>query len=69
MDVNAIPFMDIILSGNLDGKALYELADTKIKDRFGQIEGVAQVDLTGGNKRQIQVQLNDQVIFQNQISL
>ncbi|HQF81795.1 MAG TPA: efflux RND transporter permease subunit [Candidatus Syntrophosphaera thermopropionivorans] len=69
MDINAIPFMDIILSGNLDGKALYELADTKLKDRFGQIEGVAQVDLSGGNKRQIQVQLNDQTVFQNKISL
>jgi len=69
MDINAIPFMDLVLSGNMDGKALYELADTKLKDRFGQIAGVAQVDLTGGNKRQIQVRLNDQVVFQNKISL
>ena len=69
MDINAIPFMDIILSGNLDSKALYELADTKLRDRFGQIEGVAQVEISGGNKRQIQVQLNDQVVFQNKISI
>ena len=53
----------------MDGKALYQLADKRLKDRFGQIEGVAQVTITGGNKRQINVDLNDQAVFQNKISL
>ncbi|MBW6514273.1 MAG: efflux RND transporter permease subunit [Candidatus Syntrophosphaera sp.] len=69
LDINARPFMDVILSGNMDGRALYELADTKLRDRFGQIEGVGQVSITGGNKRQIEVRLKDSVVFENRISL
>jgi HAE1 family hydrophobic/amphiphilic exporter-1 len=68
-DFGSFPFMDVVLSGNMDGKALYELADTKLKDRFSQIEGVAQVSMTGGNKRQISVKLSDRVIYENKISL
>ncbi|MDZ4181318.1 MAG: efflux RND transporter permease subunit, partial [Candidatus Cloacimonadaceae bacterium] len=69
IDLGAFPFMDIVLSGNMDGKALYELADLKLKDRFAQIEGVAQVGMTGGNKRQISVKLKDSVVFENNISI
>ncbi|MDD2227777.1 MAG: efflux RND transporter permease subunit, partial [Candidatus Cloacimonetes bacterium] len=69
LDFGAMPFLDIVLSGNMDGKALYELADTKIKDRLSQIPGVAQVSLTGGTKRQIDVLLQDRVIYENQLSL
>ncbi len=61
--------MDLVLSGNLDGKELRELAEKKIKDRFSQIEGVAQVELVGGNKRQIDVKLNDRVVYENKLSL
>lgn len=68
-DFGAFPFMDVVLSGNMDGKALYDLADTKLKDRFAQIEGVAQVSLTGGDKRQISVKLKDSVIYENKISI
>jgi len=69
IDINAFPFMELVLTGNLDGKALYELADTKLKDRFSQIEGVANVTVTGGNKRQINVKLKDSSVFENSISL
>lgn len=69
VDINAFPFMDLVLTGNVDGKALYEIADKKLKDRFSQIEGVANVNLTGGNKRQINVKLNDRTVFENSISM
>lgn len=68
-DFSSFPFMDIVLSGNIDSRELYELADTRIKDRFSQIEGVAQVNMTGGTKRQIDVKLSDSSIYENKISL
>lgn len=68
-DVGAFPFMDIVLSGNLDGKTLYEIADTKLKDRFSQIEGVAKVEMTGGDKREISIKLQDRTIYENNISI
>ncbi|MDD2332437.1 MAG: efflux RND transporter permease subunit, partial [Candidatus Cloacimonetes bacterium] len=69
IDITAQPFMDLILSGNLDGKELRELAEKKIQDRFTQIEGVAQMELVGGNKRQIDVKFNDKVVYENKLSL
>ncbi|MCB5246795.1 MAG: efflux RND transporter permease subunit [Candidatus Cloacimonetes bacterium] len=69
LNMNAVPFMDIILSGNMDSRELYELADTKLKDRFGQVAGVGEVSVSGGAKRQIDITLKDQVVFENRISL
>jgi HAE1 family hydrophobic/amphiphilic exporter-1 len=68
-DIGAQPFMDVVLSGNMDGKALYEIADKQLKDRFSQIEGVAQVEMTGGNKRQINVTLSDRTVYENSLSM
>jgi len=69
IDITAFPIMDLVLSGNMDGRDLYELADTKLKERLAQIEGVAQVSLTGGAKRQIDVRMSDKVVFENKISI
>ena len=68
-DINAFPIMDLVLSGNIGGRELYDLADRELKDKLAQIPGVAQVELVGGAKRQIDVHLSDQVVFQNNISL
>lgn len=69
MDITAFPIMDLVLSGNLDAKDLYELADGQLKDRLAQIPGVARVTLNGGAKRQIDVRLTDKVVYENKISL
>ena len=68
-DFSAFPFMDLVLSGEMDSRDLYELADSKLKERISQIEGVAQVSLSGGAKREIGVELSNRVIFENNISL
>ncbi|MEF3694763.1 MAG: efflux RND transporter permease subunit, partial [Candidatus Cloacimonadota bacterium] len=69
LDINAFPFMDLVLSGNLEGRELYEYANNKLKDRFAQIEGVAQVTMTGGEKREISIRLSDRVVYENNISM
>lgn len=68
-DMKAIPVLDIILTGNLPMIELYEIADKKLKDRFSQIEGVARVNLVGGQKREIRVEMDNRVVFQNAVSL
>lgn len=68
-DIGAYPIMDIILTGTLGTKELYEIADKKLKDRFSQVEGVAKVDITGGEKREIRVELDNRIVFQNAVSL
>ncbi|NIM16142.1 MAG: MMPL family transporter [Candidatus Aminicenantes bacterium] len=68
-DIRAMPVLDILLSGKMDLRDLYELADKRLEDRFSQIEGVARVDLVGGQKREIRVELDNRVVFENAISL
>ncbi|MEJ2617998.1 MAG: efflux RND transporter permease subunit, partial [Ignavibacteriaceae bacterium] len=69
VDLKSFPVVDVVLSGNLDPRELYEIADKTLKDRFSQIEGVAKVDITGGQEREIRVILDNKVAFENNISL
>lgn len=68
-DVNEKPVVELILTGELDSKQLWEIADKQLKDRFSQIEGVARADISGGQEREIQVILNDRAIFENKLNL
>lgn len=69
VDFRAFPIMDVILSGNKDPRELYEYADKTLKDRFSQIPGVAKVNITGGQQREVRVVLDDRVIHEQLISL
>lgn len=68
-DLRAEPVLNVVLGGTLDSTALYEVADKQLKDRFSQIEGVARVNLVGGQEREIRVELDNRVVFENAISL
>ena len=69
VDFRAFPIMDVVLSGNKDPRELYEYADKTLKDRFSQIQGVAKVNITGGQKREVRVVLDDRVIHEQLVSL
>jgi HAE1 family hydrophobic/amphiphilic exporter-1 len=68
-EIGDVPVIDLVLSGDLEITELYEIADKRLKDRFSQIEGVAQLDLSGGQEREIRVELDNRTVFQNSISL
>ncbi len=69
-DFSAEPIVDIVLSGkNQTPQELFDIADKQLKDRFSQIKGVANVELVGGQEREIQVQLDNKTVFENYISL
>ncbi len=69
IDFRAFPIMNLVLSGKNDPRDLYEVADKTLKDRFSQIQGVAKVDIKGGQKREIRVVLDDRVVNEQLISL
>ena len=50
VDIRLFPVVDVVLSGKLDARQLYEIADKTLKDRFSQIDGVANVQITGGQE-------------------
>ena len=68
-DINAQPVIRMVLSGSQSGTELYDFADNYLRDRFAQIPGVAQVNISGGLEREIQVVLSERTIFTNSISL
>ena len=69
LDFGTEPIMNITLTGDQDLKELREIADKTLKDRFSQIEGVARVEIVGGAEREIRVELDNRVVFQNSLSL
>jgi hydrophobic/amphiphilic exporter-1 (mainly G- bacteria), HAE1 family len=69
VDIRSFPVVDVVLSGDLDPRELFEIADRQLKDRFSQIEGVAQVNIVGGQEREIRVTLDDRIVYEQNISL
>ncbi|MBI3910482.1 MAG: efflux RND transporter permease subunit, partial [Armatimonadetes bacterium] len=54
-DINASPILYLGLRGDLSVKQLRFLSDHEIKYRLSQVPGVGQVEVNGGDVREIQV--------------
>ncbi|UYW01240.1 efflux RND transporter permease subunit [Flavobacterium agricola] len=50
-----VPIMNLSVTSNLSEKELYDLLDQKIQPIFARVNGVAKVDMIGGEEREIQV--------------
>ncbi len=59
-DINAIPIIQMILRGPQGQDQLYELADNQIRQRLQALKGVASVGISGGRRREVQVDANPQ---------
>ena len=57
-DIGAIPIMELMVTGNIPLQELSELVDREVKEPLSQIQGVAGVNILGGEKREIQVNLS-----------
>lgn len=58
LDTGSSPVMTLALSSpTMDNQQLRDLTDDKIKDRFARISGVASVNVSGGDVRELQVQV------------
>ena len=69
MDMNMYPIMGIAASSDLPEKDFYDLVDLDIVPYISQIKGVADVEILGGNQREIQVKVNAEKLQQYGISL
>ncbi len=57
-DSNATPILVLGASSNLDPVKMLDLIENQVKYRIERIDGVASLDVMGGNQREIQVRLN-----------
>ncbi len=55
-----LPIMNLAATGSIDDIAFYDLLDKKIAPVLSRVNGVAQVNLIGGQEREIQVNLDAQ---------
>ena len=63
-DASSAPVLNLSLtSKTLDSRALRTLVDDKIADRFGQINGVAAASVSGGDVREIQIQVKKDALL------
>ena len=68
-NVNMYPMINIAVNSNMPGTKLYDLVDKVIRSRFSQVEGVAQVNVIGGDKREIQIKCNEKKLADYGVSL
>ncbi|MFP3041749.1 efflux RND transporter permease subunit [Treponema primitia] len=66
---SAIPVMQIVLEGDMDSTELYTLASTTIGDQLSQVSGVGSINLSGGDKREITVELNRATVFERAVPI
>ena len=64
-DINAAPIVTLALTGgdSIGPEELYDYADNTLRDRLTTIEGVAGIQLVGGARRQIRVELDPDRLF------
>jgi HAE1 family hydrophobic/amphiphilic exporter-1 len=58
LDINATPVVYLGMKGERSLKQLRFMADTQIRYRLAQVPGVGQVEVTGGDVREIRVAVN-----------
>lgn len=54
-DINAIPIINLALTGDVPLDDLYDYADNTLRDRVSVLQGVADVQLIGGAEREVHV--------------
>ncbi len=69
IDITATPIVNIVMSGDLDPVVLSELADTTVSDQLSRIAGVGTVSIAGRREREIRVEFDNRVVYENEISL
>lgn len=57
-----LPILTVGATANMEGSALYDLLDKKIKPQLSSLKGVAQVDVIGGAEREIQVNIDPEKV-------
>lgn len=62
VNINATPIANIFLSGDAPIDDLYDYADNTISDRFATVPGVGEVQVIGGNEREVWVELDRDIL-------
>jgi HAE1 family hydrophobic/amphiphilic exporter-1 len=68
-DPNDMPIVTLAVTGDMSPVKLRSFVDQQVKDRFGTINGVAKVEVTGGREREILVSLDAEKMAAHNLSI
>jgi hydrophobic/amphiphilic exporter-1 (mainly G- bacteria), HAE1 family len=68
-DPDSFPIIKTVLSGGLSSAEMYDLAKETIKPQLSRIDGVGEVSIIGGTRREIQVELDKKKLDEYRLSL
>ena len=58
IDINATPVVTLFLTGSVPLDDLYDFAVNRLSDQFATVSGVAEVQVIGGNEREVWIELD-----------
>ena len=58
MSIDELPIMDIAVSALLPSTEFYKLVEDRIQPRLAKLEGVGSVQMSGGNEREIKINID-----------
>jgi HAE1 family hydrophobic/amphiphilic exporter-1 len=64
-----MPVMNLVMEGELEATELYTFGQTVVSDRLSQVDGVGSVSLSGGQEREIRVELDRSTVFTRSVAL
>lgn len=64
-----IPIMRLGITANIPSTEVYDLVKNKIKPQISTITGISQVDLVGGEEREIRINVNNEKLRARNISI
>jgi len=63
----ARPVMNIVMESDMPPTELYDFASNDVSERFSQIDGVGSVTVSGGQKREIHVDMSRSTVYERAI--
>jgi hydrophobic/amphiphilic exporter-1 (mainly G- bacteria), HAE1 family len=69
VDITAFPIVNLVMSGDIDAVRMSRLAETVVRDELSRIAGVGTVSISGARQREIRVEFDNRVVYENSISL
>ncbi len=68
-DINALPIMNLSLSADRPLNEVYDIGDNQVRDRLNRIDGLASIEIVGGLKREIQVNVSKEALIRYGLSV
>ncbi len=68
-DINALPILRISVTSDMHPQAFYQMIKDKVKPMLEQVEGVATINIVGGNQREIRIEVDNDKLKSYNLSI